>query len=239
MLDVHPPHHATTTWRDFLIHIATIVIGLLIAIGLEQTVEWVRHSHERNQLERDLVIEANNNIELMRLDYQYFNRVEVELAALRSEARGFRAHPASGPHPVDLHALTGRSADYFPDAPVWNTAKEGGLATLLPRREAAMYDLVYGQQSLMTAEYHTYEQERAALENFSLRFMADPSQLIDLASMSSDDLKEYSVLLANLQSEMTRFRRATDLAQDVTQQAARGETNDQQAFKKIGVSKRH
>jgi hypothetical protein len=45
MLDVHPPHNPTHTWRDFLLHIATIVIGLFIAVGLEQTVEhrsaWV------------------------------------------------------------------------------------------------------------------------------------------------------------------------------------------------------
>ena len=36
MLDVHPAHHAASTWRDFFIHIATIVLGLLIAIGLER-----------------------------------------------------------------------------------------------------------------------------------------------------------------------------------------------------------
>jgi hypothetical protein len=42
MLDVHPPHHAASTWRDFFIRIITIVIGLLIAIGLEQTVEAIR-----------------------------------------------------------------------------------------------------------------------------------------------------------------------------------------------------
>jgi hypothetical protein len=36
VLEVHPPHHAASSWRDFFIHIATIVIGLLIAIGLEQ-----------------------------------------------------------------------------------------------------------------------------------------------------------------------------------------------------------
>jgi hypothetical protein len=45
MLDVHPAHHAASTWRDFFIHIATIVIGLLIAIGLEQTVEYFHHRH--------------------------------------------------------------------------------------------------------------------------------------------------------------------------------------------------
>ncbi len=39
MLDVHPPEHTPHTWRDFFLHIATIVIGLLIAIGLEQSVE--------------------------------------------------------------------------------------------------------------------------------------------------------------------------------------------------------
>lgn len=42
MLDVHPAHHAASTWRDFFIHIVTIVIGLLIAIGLEQTVEHIQ-----------------------------------------------------------------------------------------------------------------------------------------------------------------------------------------------------
>ena len=50
MLDIHPPHHAASTWRDFLIHIATIVIGLLIAIGLEQAVEAIHRRHERHQL---------------------------------------------------------------------------------------------------------------------------------------------------------------------------------------------
>ena len=37
MLDVHPTH----TWRDFFLHLATITIGLLIAVGLEQTVERI------------------------------------------------------------------------------------------------------------------------------------------------------------------------------------------------------
>ena len=46
MLDVHPPHHAASTWRDFFIHIATIVIGLLIAVALEQTVEFIHHRQQ-------------------------------------------------------------------------------------------------------------------------------------------------------------------------------------------------
>ena len=51
VLDFHPPHHAANSWRDFFVHIATIVIGLLIAVGLEQTVEWVHPRHQRHQLQ--------------------------------------------------------------------------------------------------------------------------------------------------------------------------------------------
>jgi hypothetical protein len=56
MLDVHPPHHAASTWRDFFIHIATIVIGLLIAIGLKQAVEYFHHRHQAHHA-RELILE--------------------------------------------------------------------------------------------------------------------------------------------------------------------------------------
>src|ERR1022692_3960716 len=46
MLDVHPPHQSTHTWKDFFIHLATIVVGLLIAISLEQSVEYIHHRHQ-------------------------------------------------------------------------------------------------------------------------------------------------------------------------------------------------
>ncbi len=34
-MEVHPPHQPIHTVRDFLLHIFTITIGLLIALGLE------------------------------------------------------------------------------------------------------------------------------------------------------------------------------------------------------------
>ncbi len=61
MLDVHPPHAATHTWRDFFIHIATIVIGLLIAIGLEQLVERVHQHYELRETREALARELESN----------------------------------------------------------------------------------------------------------------------------------------------------------------------------------
>jgi hypothetical protein len=40
MLDVHSPHEPIIGWKDFLLHLFTITIGLLIALSLEGTVEW-------------------------------------------------------------------------------------------------------------------------------------------------------------------------------------------------------
>jgi hypothetical protein len=64
MLDIHPPHHAATSWRDFFIHIATIVLGLLIAIGLEQTVEHFHHRHQVADTREALEAEKKENIHL-------------------------------------------------------------------------------------------------------------------------------------------------------------------------------
>ena len=61
MLDVHVPH-PTHTWNDFFIHIATISVGLLIAIGLEQTVEAVHHHRQSEELRAAIDRDAKQSI---------------------------------------------------------------------------------------------------------------------------------------------------------------------------------
>jgi hypothetical protein len=36
MLEVHAPHQAIHPWKDFLVQVIAIIIGLLIAVALEQ-----------------------------------------------------------------------------------------------------------------------------------------------------------------------------------------------------------
>jgi hypothetical protein len=44
-MDVHPPHGPIHTVKEFMVHLLAITIGLLIALGLEGSVEWVHHRH--------------------------------------------------------------------------------------------------------------------------------------------------------------------------------------------------
>jgi hypothetical protein len=61
MIDIHPPHHAATTRRDFFIHLSTVVLGILIAIGLEQTVEYFHHRHLAAEARLALLAERASN----------------------------------------------------------------------------------------------------------------------------------------------------------------------------------
>lgn len=61
MLDVHPPEHGIHGVRDFAIHLMTITVGLLIALGLENAVEAMHHRHQRKEAEATLRQEIADN----------------------------------------------------------------------------------------------------------------------------------------------------------------------------------
>ena len=144
MLDVHPPHEAAHTWKDFLIHIATICVGLLIAIGLEQAVEAIHHHHQRVQLEQDLHDEAINNRKVIARDLNMRN-LEAWFATAVSSADN--ATPVQGKLHIDLPpapcipgSVGTASVRYFaPSEAVISTARENSLITLLPVASARMY----------------------------------------------------------------------------------------------------
>jgi hypothetical protein len=141
VLDVHPPHHAATTWRDFFIHIATIVIGLLIAIALEQTVELIHHRHQRHQLQEDLHDEAERNLQVIDRDLKMQNLEPwFDLATKAAPTTGQTRLQVTLPSPPCLPGSVGTAEfRYFaPSQAVWTTAKEGNLVTLLPVEQARM-----------------------------------------------------------------------------------------------------
>lgn len=53
-MEVHPPHSPIHSVKEFMVHLLAITIGLLIALGLEASVEWLHH--------RSLVREARENM---------------------------------------------------------------------------------------------------------------------------------------------------------------------------------
>ena len=64
MLEVHAPHESVHTFKDALIHIAIIVVGLLIAVALDEAAEHIHHMHQVAETREALRQELDYNIQL-------------------------------------------------------------------------------------------------------------------------------------------------------------------------------
>jgi len=153
MLDVHPPHHAATTWRDFFIHIATITVGLLIAIGLEQTVEAIHHHNQRRELEQQLHDEAQRNLDLVHENITHLHAVR---AWIDSAIASLNSAPVTNGQ-IKRSAMPQQQAFdgsiWDPSRTVWAVAKASGTVELLPEDEAQVYArLDFEGEQLQTGE---------------------------------------------------------------------------------------
>ena len=126
MLDVHAPHETIHTWRNFLTHIAAIVVGLIIAVSLEQTVEFFHHHHQREQLEEAIRRDCEANRGYIKDDITIaqgiFDWALAQTASLE------RAGPTGA---LMLRHMPGGFIG-SPDAGVWPSAKASGVTNLLP-----------------------------------------------------------------------------------------------------------
>ncbi len=144
MLEVHPAHSAARSWRDFFIHIATITIGLLIAVSLEQSVEFFHHRHQRQQLVAQLHEESVKNREFLRRDLTMESAETWFLTAQNAadhELQHFGLVSFTTP-PAPCIPGKVSSDDTLYIAPVdgvWTTARESNLVYLLPADEAHYY----------------------------------------------------------------------------------------------------
>lgn len=126
MLEVHAPHETIHTWKSFLIHIAAIVVGLLIAVGLEQTVEFFHHRHQREQLAATLHRDGESNRRYVKDDIAVAQGV-LDWALEQTSALE-RAAPTD---PLTLRQMPHGTMG-LPNAGVWPSAKASGLTNLLP-----------------------------------------------------------------------------------------------------------
>ena len=142
MLDVHPPHHAAHSWRDFLIHIATIAIGLLIAIGLEQSVEAIHQHREARQTRKALQREYEENRKNVSEEAILWKRGTAALENNLLVFRYLQQHPATPPEKLPGTLYWSISGQMF-DHAAWNSAQQTGAIKLLPEQEVTNDTYLY------------------------------------------------------------------------------------------------
>jgi hypothetical protein len=133
MLDVQPIH-SMHGWRDFVIHIATIVVGLLIAIGLEQAVEFLHHSHQLADTRRALRLEREENYRTLTAQTIAWRREVAELQNNLLVLQYLQQHPGT-PQEKLPGVLAWRFSSLQFATAVWDAAHASGVVALMPRQE--------------------------------------------------------------------------------------------------------
>ena len=156
MLDVHAPHESTHTWADFFIHIATIVVGLVIAVGLEQTVEFIHHRHEIREAREALAAEHKENVD------RFHRNVRDHLLRLANQSNDQRilryllAHPGTPMEKLPGIISFGSITLNEPVESAWSTVEHSDVASLLPPAEMRALAIEYEQLDRESQVYHEF-----------------------------------------------------------------------------------
>ena len=144
MLDVHPAHHAASSWKEFFIHIATIVLGLLIAVGLERAVEYFHHRREVAEVREELRGEREANKKSFTSETTHWRWERAELENNLMVLAYLQKHPGTPDE-----KLPGSLVWFHASAPstqaAWDAAKNSGVTSLMHREEVEQYEDTYNQ----------------------------------------------------------------------------------------------
>src|SRR3984957_1711723 len=149
MLDVHAPHETVHTWKDFFVHLATIVIGLLIAVGLEQLVERLHDHHKLHTTQEDLRREREVNGKDLATNAHNWRWEMVELQNNLMVLEYIAHHPGEPQTtlPGDLRWV---QQPNLSSHAVWDAAQQNGVIRLMPPEEANANQTLYQFLQVLT-----------------------------------------------------------------------------------------
>lgn len=192
MLDVHAPHESIHTWKDFCVHIATITVGLLIAIGLEQVVEAIHHLHQREFLEDQMFHEAEANLQVIKPQLEY---AQQQMDYLLACEKALQNAPVNGSDvkitlPVQPPSNLTAGILISPSRGTWTVAKAAGSIALLPPELAKVYARVDLAAEFEKAAEDDVTQKEMKLSTGLVKAHVPPDTVpaISLTAAERDDL---------------------------------------------------
>ena len=130
-VEVHHKHHPVRDWREFLKEVGIIVLGVLIALGAEQTAEWLHWRHQVHAAEDAIRLEVQTDN-----GPQAVARVAIEPCLVR-QLDALQAAIEAGADRTQIQRL---AAAYSPprrtwDQEAWRAATASQVASHMPAAE--------------------------------------------------------------------------------------------------------
>jgi len=210
MIEVHPPHEKIHTVKDFLIHIAAIAVGLLLAIGLEQSVEYIHHLRQAHDLEESLMQESESNRDVVMAD---ITSIDSAIEALETEAADLDKSSVSATKPAFVYTPNSKNFYLLPVSnTAWLTVRDGGSLSLLSSRIVDDYwhtDYYAAESIAQLQDLFKDLYETSALihmhKDESVRSLEEKAQLLQSFARLTGDFR-------HLRSTLLSFDEANDIA---------------------------
>jgi uncharacterized membrane-anchored protein YhcB (DUF1043 family) len=203
MIDVHAPHESTHTWTDFFIHIATIAVGLLIAIGLEQTVELIHHRHQLADARQQLAAERDLNREVLEKNLRSVASMQAQLDR---DVSILNQHLASPGTPLSAPLNYSWMLYRTPDG-AWQAVRASGSLALMSPAELRSNTYRYEVLETLTNAFHDFQRSvevAGAIARRSPSATPDPQTTQELLSATSTAQGSLAVVQRFLGIESTR-----------------------------------
>jgi hypothetical protein len=188
-MEIHAPDRPFHSWRDVLLHLGVVTIGILIALGLESLVEWRHHQALAREARENIVSELRDN----RGEVSFFvksipeSRKQIE-TALQFTRQLAEHHKISGSFHLGAHRSDVSDTS-------WTTAQAIGAVSYMSYAEVKKYGAAYSlQNELVREQTQSFAGIAAALSSVS--------ENMDSSTPTETDLRVQKDRLNNLSSEL-------------------------------------
>ena len=192
--DIHPPHQAAHSWRDIFVHLATITVGLFIALSLEGCVEWQHHRHLVHEARENIRSEMQDNQKELKGAQDVIHKEQAEVKSDIEALKRFKQNPEAHGLSVNLRFSNSGLANAS-----WNTAHETGAFSFMGYPEVKKYAEVYDTQKLFADQ--TTRVTSAYTNSFSVIYIFDVDEKAAKAVKNDDVTAAIQKVLA-VQSEL-------------------------------------
>jgi hypothetical protein len=162
-VEVHPPHGSIRSVKDFMLHLLAITIGLLIALGLEASVEWMHHRHLVREARENIAQEVRDNQQSLAKEMSALPNEKMQLEALLRVVSDRQNGRATRPSENLVWNVT-RLSDSS-----WNTAFSTGAVAHMNYEEVRRYSQLYALQQMFNATMDRYLESRRDMYAFLTR----------------------------------------------------------------------
>ncbi len=209
-MDIHPPYGPIHSFKEFFLHLLTVILGILIALSLEGLIEWHHHRSLAEEARSNLTIEIRENRRLLTGGLAAAPDAEQRLKATIEGIEAYRKN-----HRDDRTSQLDWSFGLFPlSATAWSTAASTGALGYMDYSEVQAYTRAY----VLQEEFLTLQQSTLGKWLDLQKWLArrDPK-----GSLSNLNNEELSQIEADASAALLHTETEEQIAKDLVKQYAK------------------